>query len=951
MRLSLNLRFIAYLLVLGVLPLLAVSAISIRLTSSAIEDKARYHAVQEVQEMAVLLDIQMAQIEALIANVSGVEEISKVLAEKKADSDAFTRLATQARIGYVLNNFLNLKGLISIDILTLDGRHYHVGDTLDIGNLNTSVRDQLIKETLTQAESVYWAGVRPNVNGNSTHRLTLVAAHAIVLRNPVTSRREPVALLLVNFDPNQVHQQFGEIVPHDENMVVVLDGSNRFVYHPDAGLIGQAAGTDMLATLAEIPKGPQSRFTDSGVLVTSTSMRASGWRVASLVSQASLTRSARDISRATALVMLVSLILVVLGALSLLRQVVRPLRAISKRFRLLREAPQTIQTPLSVRGKDEIADLTIWFNAYLDNLSARRQSEEKLQLAASVFSNAREGIMITNTKGTIIDVNQAFTRITGYSREEVLGHSPSILSSGRHDKAFYDSMWLALIKQGHWTGEIWNRHKDGEVFAELLAVSSVRDDKGVVKRYLGLFSDITSIKQYQIELEHTAHYDALTNLPNRLLMADRLQQAMAQVQRRQKKLAVLFLDLDGFKDVNDGHGHVAGDHVLITLAQRMKQAMREGDSIARIGGDEFVAILIDLNDIADSLPLLERLLAAVAQPVEFGDITLEVSASVGVTLYPQAHDISADQLVRQADQAMYQAKVAGKNRYHIFDVSLDDTIRSHHESVERIRLALEQREFVLYYQPKVNMRTGEIIGAEALIRWQHPDRGLLTPAGFLPVIEGHALAISVGEWVIDTALTQIEIWHSAGLDKVVSVNIGAHQLQQGDFVDRLRLLLAKHPQVKSKDLELEVLETSAMEDIAKVSQVIEACAQIGVKFALDDFGTGYSSLTYLKRLRVALLKIDQSFVRDMLNDPDDLAILQGIIGLAAAFKCEVIAEGVETVAHGTALLQLGCELAQGYGIARPMPPDQLPAWAATWQPDAAWGGMINSGAASRSADK
>jgi EAL domain-containing protein (putative c-di-GMP-specific phosphodiesterase class I) len=319
-----------------------------------------------------------------------------------------------------------------------------------------------------------------------------------------------------------------------------------------------------------------------------------------------------------------------------------------------------------------------------------------------------------------------------------------------------------------------------------------------------------------------------------------------------------------------------------------------------------------------------------------GAVVLQVSASIGVTFYPQAHDMEADQLLRQADQTMYQAKLAGKSRYHVFDADLDSSLRVHHESLERIRLALAQGEFVLHYQPKVNMRRGQVIGAEALIRWQHPDKGLLSPATFLPVIEDHPLAVEVGEWVIDTALRQIDAWRATGLDMKVSVNIGARQLQQGDFVQRLQAILARHPKVKPSSLELEVLETSALADMEQVSHVIESCHQMGVKFALDDFGTGYSSLTYLKRLRVALLKIDQSFVRDMLDDPDDLAILEGVIGLAAAFKREVIAEGVETVAHGTALLHLGCELAQGYGIARPMPADQLPAWASSWQPDEVW---------------
>jgi len=501
-------------------------------------------------------------------------------------------------------------------------------------------------------------------------------------------------------------------------------------------------------------------------------------------------------------------------------------------------------------------------------------------------------------------------------------------------------MQSELAMKGHWYGEVWCQRKDGEVYPVMLTISAVGDDHGQPQHYVSLFSDITAIKAHQHELEHIAHFDALTNLPNRVLLADRLQQAMAGAQRRGQRLAVAYLDLDGFKTINDRHGHESGDQLLMTVATRMKQALREGDTLARIGGDEFVAVLLDLSDSQASVPMLRRVLAAAAEPVQLGALLLQVSASVGVTFYPQADEVEADQLLRQADQAMYQAKLAGKNRYHFFDAEQDRSLRGHHESLERIRLAFERGEFVLYYQPKVNMRTGAVVGAEALIRWQHPEQGLLAPAQFLPVIEDHPLAVEVGEWVIATALSQIERWQALGLTMPVSVNVGARQLQQIDFVASLRELLAAHPKVDPALLEIEVLETSALEDLAGVSQVIEECHQIGVQFAMDDFGTGYSSLTYLKRLHVTLLKIDQSFVRDMLDDPDDLAILQGVIGLARAFRRDVIAEGVETIAHGTLLLQLGCDLAQGFGIARPMPANLLPTWAAGWRRDEAWVNIV-----------
>jgi diguanylate cyclase (GGDEF)-like protein/PAS domain S-box-containing protein len=571
-----------------------------------------------------------------------------------------------------------------------------------------------------------------------------------------------------------------------------------------------------------------------------------------------------------------------------------------------------------------------------EDITEHRQALAQVALAASVFSHSREGIMITDTGGSILDVNDAFTRITGYNRAEVLGKNPRLLSSGRQGESFYAALWGSLADKGHWYGEVWNRRKNGEVYAEMLNISAVRDAQGLAQHYVALFSDISLAKAHQKQLEHVAHFDALTGLPNRVLLADRLQQGMTQAQRRGQLLAVAFLDLDGFKGVNDAHGHEAGDQLLVALASRLKQALREGDTLSRMGGDEFVAVLVDLPDVASCEPLLSRLLLAAAQPVLWGGALLQVSASLGVTFFPQADDVDADQLLRQADQAMYQAKLAGKNRYHVFDAEQDRSLRGHHESVERMRLGLSAQEFVLYYQPKVNMRSGVVIGAEALIRWQHPQRGLLLPGEFLPLIEGHTLAVALGEWVIATALTQMTQWAAQGLVLPVSVNISARQLQQADFVERLTAILARYPALRPGLLELEVLETSALEDLAHVSQVIETCRTMGVNFALDDFGTGYSSLTYLKRLPVKLLKIDQSFVRDMLDDPDDLAILKGVVGLANAFGRDVIAEGVETVAHGARLLQLGCELAQGYGIARPMPAQALPGWVATWRPDPSW---------------
>lgn len=574
---------------------------------------------------------------------------------------------------------------------------------------------------------------------------------------------------------------------------------------------------------------------------------------------------------------------------------------------------------------------------FADDITARKLAEDRLRLAASVFTGAREGITITDLQGKILDVNDAFTRITGYTRDDVLGKNPRLLKSGLQSKEFYENMWNSIRQTGHWSGEIWNRSKNGDIFAETLAINTISNANGEPTQYMALFSDITEIKRHEQQLQHIAHYDALTGLPNRVLFTNRLRQAMAQALRNKQMLAVVYFDLDSFKAINDAHGHSVGDALLTAIAFRMRRVMREGDTLGRLGGDEFAAVLLDVTGEESIAPALKRMLAAAAEEVQIGEVNLRVSGSCGVTHYPQPEEeVDADVLLRQAGQAMYQAKLAGKNRSHTFNPSEDLMMRSRHENLEHIRRALEARQFLLYYQPKVNMRTGKIVGAESLLRWQHPQRGLLPPGMFLPIVEDDPLIIEIGEWVIEDLLLQMETWQAAGFDLAVSVNISAMELQQPDFADRLRARLAAHPRVNPSSLELEILETSALADVVQTSEVLSACREIGVSIALDDFGIGYSSLTYLKRLPANVLKIDQSFVRDMLDDPENLSILEGVLGLAAAFRRDVIAEGMETVEHGLMLLQMGCEIAQGYGIARPMPANELQAWAATWRPDPQW---------------
>jgi diguanylate cyclase (GGDEF)-like protein/PAS domain S-box-containing protein len=570
-----------------------------------------------------------------------------------------------------------------------------------------------------------------------------------------------------------------------------------------------------------------------------------------------------------------------------------------------------------------------------EDITENKYIAERLHLAASVFANTQEGIVITDGKGIIIDVNQAFTNITGYEREEIIGQNPRILQSGRHNNEFYKELWQTIKDQHYWRGEVWNRRKNGEIYTEWLTISAMLDAEGDIIRYIATFSDISLLKQREQQLAQIAHYDPLTGVPNRILLADRINLAIAQSKRNNCLMAVCYLDLDGFNAVNDSFGHEVGDQLLIDITQRIISILPEEDTLARLGGDEFVCLLQQLERIEDCEHILHRLLQTIKTPFILQGQTITLSASIGVSIFPEDNS-SPDTLLRHANQAMYQTKQSGKNAFHIYNIALDKQLHAHRIELDRVERALEKGEFELYFQPKVDMQKGIVFGAEALIRWQDKERGLVMPKDFLPLIENHEMSSRLDSWVIERALQHIEQWQSQGLTIKISVNVSAKSLQSSDFVSKLRSAFEVHPTVDRHCFEIEILETEVINDLEGTSQTIKECQKLGVQFALDDFGTGYSSLSYLRHLPVQTLKIDQSFVRDMLDDEDDLAIVRSVIGLSASFKRQVIAEGVESLAHGMMLMAMGCHLAQGHIIAKPMPADDFVLWLQNWKIPTAW---------------
>ncbi len=787
-------------------------------------------------------------------------------------------------------------------------------------------------------------------------------------KNPEDSEKLPKALHMTYFEPwdwiisvSSYKSEFSKLVSEadfkDKVLAMdVLGTGYSFVFDTRANIIihpkisgnmmdyGSAENRKQLREIIAQKKGMARYFWQNPEdqvikekLMTFDFIPDFNWIIASSAYTEKAFAPLSEIRRMFLAILAASIAVIALVTLAVSTTITRPLISLIDRFNVNMSEDWQLQ-PLESRRKDEIGDLESSFNKFVRRLETykrtlitentiRKETQIRLQLFEKVFENANEGITITAANGEIQVVNQAFTDITGYTAQEAIGHNPRILKSDRHDHAFYKAMWQSLILKGQWSGEIWNRKKSGQAYPEFLSISAIRDNSGKVNNYVAVFHDMSEMKTKEKQIEYMAYHDPLTGLPNRTLLKDRLEHAINRARRDARMLQLIFIDLDNFKNVNDTAGHAHGDELLKETAERLCKVTRTSDTVARIGGDEFVIMVTDVDDMMEIIGMVKRIQDAFSAPFDIGGKSFHITSSIGISVFPEDGD-DAETLIRHADLAMYHSKDKGKDKYYLFEKKMAKEINQRIEMEMNIRTAIENDEFQVYFQPQVNIRTVKPVGLEALVRWIKPDGTVVSPGQFIPLAEESGLIIPIGEQIFQKAVEQTcRIRKESQIDLMLSVNVSARQMDEPSF-EQMAGRIIKETAYPTDRLKIEITESLLMRDINTTMTRLKNLSEIGISTAIDDFGTGYSSLAYLKQMPITTLKIDKSFIDDIADDANALAIVETIVLMANKLNMGIVAEGVEDDTQLEILNKLGDMDIQGYVFARPMPLHELESWLA-----------------------
>jgi diguanylate cyclase (GGDEF)-like protein/PAS domain S-box-containing protein len=928
-------RFVGLLILTSVVPLCIVGALSYRVAHHVLREEATESQKHLVNSQRDYLDLQLRQIENLIYNLSDEEQIIEAVDPEISHNSVYLELATQARIGYILNKYTNLDGLVSIDIYSPTGRHFHVGDTLNVSTLRPQVKQRIGQQLkLSEHRDIVWVGVEDNINKNSKFEQVATVAKMLAVTDVEGSGRpiqREIGTLVINYNLDYFFDYFSQIDFGKKGYLVIFDSFGRIIYHPDKSQVGNSISQEFIASLPEQNSAFIRNIDGESMLIDYQNSTVSGWTIISFMPLQELLMGARLIRTVTLAATLVAFAVVAFAAFKVSKDLVSPIQRVTNHFRILQAGRVEDVDRLPADGNNEIGELSRGFNALLDSLQVKQEIETALRESEHRYSLAlqgsNDGIWDWDLTRQVIHFSSRWQDMVNYPEQVI----PQNLNDWLQQIHIEDVALVVFRMTEHLLGnlpqfEVEHRllkYNSKEYIWVLVRGMATRNEEGRATRMAGSMTDITPRKAAEDKLRYDALHDVLTGLPNRNYFNQRLGEVLSNTQLSEENFSVLvLLDLDRFKVINDSLGHIAGDTLLVQSSKKLNYCLRAEDFSARLGGDEFAIILSDVSDVRVLEKIASKIQRELSSPVSLEGHQVSVSASLGITLITNTNR-TAPEVLRDADTALYRAKDQGRAQYVIFDPSMYDKSLAVLKAETQLKQAIQNKEFKLFYQPIFSLKENRVMAVEALIRWQSPDQGFVSPEIFIPLAEELGLISTIGAWVIEEACQQGMMWNAAGYPHLkISVNVSARQLLDRELPEFIATTL-KHTGLPAGQLQVEITESTAMANTDLTCQVLEQIQSMGVSVAIDDFGISYSSLGYLRQLPINSIKIDRSFIKDIPDNEDAVAITSAILAMARILDLAVTAEGVETPDQLNFLSCQACDYAQGYLFSRPLAADDL----------------------------